>query len=95
MSQYTAKYFIKFFNAIPDEKWKVGSSSPHENAGCAIHHAFRTNNEHGEELMKLFACKNLLVSSVNDHGDGLVRFPQETPKERILAALEYLDNPEK
>lgn len=92
MSKYTTKYFIEFFSAIPDENWKVGSSFDGENTGCAITHAFRASSECGNELVELFGRANLLVSSVNDCGDEIVRFPQETPKARILAALEYLDN---
>lgn len=95
MSKYTVKHFIEFFSAIPDEKWTVGSGLG-DGCGCALDHAYSTT-EQGQALVRLFENKGLLVSQVNDHGDGgghgefQFRFQQATPKARILAALEYLD----
>lgn len=96
MNQYTAKHFIEFFSAIPDEKWCAGVKFDDATRCCAITHAFRYSSDQGHALISLFGRVNWLVSEVNDRGGGniycSIKFSQTTPKARILAALEYLDN---
>lgn len=93
MSKYTTKYFTKFFKGIPAKKWKVGSSSKGDATGCALHHAGTRSLKSVSALINLFGRANLTVSGVNDHAScgSFHNFMQETPKARILAALEYIE----
>jgi hypothetical protein len=97
MTTYTAEYFIRKFEAIPEEKWCVrcltdGASS------CALGHcgatrpisldvtrACRWDNDQANQLAKLFTAHRLNVELVNDGDDDC--YPQPAPKARILAAL--------
>lgn len=88
----TAQYFIEKFEAIPEEKWTVGE---YEDGGrcCALGHcgvrAGHPLTPEEDALTMLFlkadAENTLIVSRVNDGFDP--RYPQPTPKQRILAAL--------
>lgn len=91
---YTPDYYIKKFKRIPDELWitdELGSGKKH----CALGHCGmrpldgRTyHTPESRALQALFGNAILSVANVNDVPD--TRFPQPTPKGRILAALQYI-----
>lgn len=88
---YTVAYFIAKFEAIPEERWCVGSfyiNYPSEQA-CALGHCGAhyeaTWDPEAQELDSLFSYRDKDVLDINDGKDH--RYPQPTPKQRILAAL--------
>jgi hypothetical protein len=89
-------YFRNKFKDIPDEQWTVGSFTDEfkENAFCALGHcgARKTMNDTDESraLNRLIWTKTLSgIADINDGKDK--RFKQDTPKARILAALDFID----
>ena len=84
---YNADYFIAKFEAIPEEKWTT--LTYHEgDKSCALGHCGRTIGgctQESRALGDLFEKHGLWVPDVNDGCDS--RYPQPTPKQRILAAL--------
>lgn len=93
---YDAKHFLQKFEAIPDDLWFVGKfTDPDEPSHhCALGHCgWSEDNDENEEansLDRIFRFHGLQASSVNDndHSPRNGPFHQETPKARILAALE-------
>lgn len=95
--KYTIDYFIKKFEAIPEEKWTVGQYSDNENNHCALGHCgargfdivTTTETEESIALRKLFERYGQRVADVNDN----YTLFRSTPKSRILDALyEFRDN---
>jgi len=88
---YDVNYFIKKFEAIPDELWFIGDFVDPVNgsAKCAFGHCGMTNSigmnscNEGAALHRL--TKKYMVADINDGLDPNYRQP--TPKQRILAAL--------
>jgi hypothetical protein len=92
--EYTVDYFIKKFEAIPEELWLVGSrgeggaDSPHCAHGwCALGNidSLAGNEENG--LIEVFRpiMNGYGVATINNGYNE--RYQQPTPKQRILAAL--------
>lgn len=96
---YDVNYFIKKFEAIPEDLWITGLYYSRDRSGfCALGHCGVTEIDRTEEadaLESLFISnlrdiqkvhiKVRLVASIND---GLIdKYKQPTPKKRILAAL--------
>lgn len=88
--QYDVDYFIRKFEAIPEEMWcthlRYGGGGTH----CALGHieASSTNSGKEEFEFKMLMQGNqtsLTVVRINNGDDG--RYQQPTPKQRILAAL--------
>lgn len=91
---YDVNYFIKKFEAIPEEK--MGEMILQR--GCALNQCGMTNYGHttkeAEALMDLFedsfphlASKDTRFAVVFRINDGQHDYRQPTPKQRILAAL--------
>ena len=95
-NKYTVDYFIRKFEAIPDDRWTTEKYIDHDDRRCAIGHCgvSEDGNFVGAETPESCALRaifklhlgNLCVASVND-GDCPWLFPQATPRARILAAL--------
>lgn len=87
-------HFIKKFEAIPDDLWTVDVYRASSGRHCALGHCGESFTvgitDESRALENLFSDLNVPVSSVNDGKDS--RFQQPTPKQRILAALNYLKN---
>lgn len=82
----TAKEFYDFFSAIPEEKWTIGTFLSEDGRCCAMGHlgCSRDNTTApGMALENIFQATGRFVTEVNDWF-----YPRETPKQRILAALE-------
>lgn len=96
---YTVDYFIEKFSKIPEKEWCVNYyyifEGTYPEKRCALGHCGEHKmvvSPEAESLRNLF-MQNLVISvdRVNDSScDGV--FPQETPKARILAALEVIKN---
>lgn len=99
--QYTVDYFINKLEAIPEEKWRVGTLG-YDGHCCALGHCGVTNLEYladqkdseGYALCHLFKTSigrcgitnfSEYVWDINDNLDS--RYSQPTPRARILAAL--------
>lgn len=90
---YTVDFFIKKFEAIPEERW-CGDGAIHKwqsDQHCAFGHcgAQGAACEEGNALHNLVLdnLKNIFngVAGIND--GQVQRYQQPTPKQRILAAL--------
>lgn len=97
MTQYTVEYFKAKFEAIPEEKWCVGGFVDPKDSEkrCAMGHCgCAAKNPEIDALCDLFnSCREaghrmMWIGEINDGGDP--RFPQPTPKQRILAALDFI-----
>lgn len=97
---FTKQYFIDKFTAIPDERWTTNSLE-YKGACCALGHCGVRDwipTDESRALIALFTTLNLRYNE-DDHmlteepvwrvNDTNVRgrYPQATPKARILAAL--------
>jgi hypothetical protein len=97
--EYTIDYFIKKFEAIPEEKWTVKQYTDSENAHCALGHCgargydivTTIETEESKELRYLFLRNGMNVAHVNDNET----FFRSTPKSRILKALYDFKNNQK
>lgn len=99
MSKFSVHYFIDKFRAIPEEKWCVdeyGINGRH----CALGHCgyfvpagsrFEVSTPEGSALIELLGDLGG-ITEIND-GD-CDAYPQPTPKQRILAALQDIENME-
>jgi hypothetical protein len=92
---YTVDYFIKKFQAIPEENWLVGDYQNEDKTKfCALGHCGGTSNSFYNKDNKEYSllsemCLSILNRSIVNINDGTCprTFPQSTPKKRVLAAL--------
>lgn len=94
--EYTVDYFIKKFEAIPEDSFYQGEyANPYDNTKkCALGHCGRGNfhptaeSESLEMLIRAYSYKTDIIATVSLINDGSIKeFQQPTPKQRILAAL--------
>lgn len=93
-TNYDKAYFIAKFEAIPEELWCTHAFVDEEGRHCAMGHC----GDRSEIVSppECRALKSLLVDRYDGNAvpainDGLdPRYPQPTPKQRILAALNDL-----
>lgn len=102
--KYDAQYFIDKFEAIPDEKWCTKTFANNKGAFCALGHCGAIIGRYGDiNTEESLALKNLFASFGADYdvqpisflpswiNDGKYKeFLQETPKARMLAALQLI-----
>ncbi len=84
MSNYDVDYFIKKFEAIPDERWTVGQYHL-KGACCALGHCGALDGSPSEEADALDSLLHGCTVTINDNIDG--KLMERTPAARILAAL--------
>lgn len=92
MNNYTIQHFIEKFKAIPEDKWITGMYGTYGDKHCALGHCGQISGRSTLEssvLSRMFATRGMSVVNINDGPSP--RFPQDTPKRRILAALESFD----
>lgn len=92
--KYTKEYFIKKFEAIPEEKWCVEyfTAKYDKKCHCALGHCGETPNHippMARKLRELFDKKASVVS-INDNKTGEYNHLGSTPKQRILNFLKQL-----
>ena len=83
--------FIDRFKDIPEKKWCVGFYHTLDGRSCALGHLGSDTfgfSYKSKILIKLFDDHGFKVANVNDGLDN--RFQQDTPKKRVLAALDYI-----
>ena len=101
---YDVDYFLKKFEAIPDDLWLIGTFQRTDEAGvirrCALGHCGGDGDGKYPEmtneyiaLKRIFTYADFLgkafyVTTINDGNDP--RFQQPTPKARVLAALNHI-----
>jgi|SRR6476469_951419 len=89
---YDVDYFIRKFEAIPDELWTTGKCVAGEKR-CAIGHcgerSLRNDDDYGPEAQALISILGAFDTDVTDINDGcyLPENDPSTPKQRILKAL--------
>lgn len=91
MKKYMVDYFIKKFSEIPDEEWGIREYVSYDDGRrCAIGHCGGPWSEESNTLRNL--VQEFLGCSVTGINDGLKQHGNagETPKERILNALELI-----
>ena len=88
---YNVDYFIKKFEAIPEENWTVGVYEDGDKCcamgHCGIRDDFSVPDTYeSRELFRLiFSNYSCHVTNIND--GEIEGYQQPTPKQRILAAL--------
>lgn len=88
---YTADYYIDKFSAIPECKWTTENYVNFNGQKCAMGHCGRTNKSsttESDHLIVLFLDNCFHIDSVND--GNIATFNQNSPKSRVLAALNYI-----
>ena len=98
---FTVEYFIKKFEAIPEEKWCMGRITDDQGRHCAMGHCLEKGTV-SEELLALGRIFNSIVDSSNHNAeiwevnDGFYLYKElgDTPKQRILNALYEVKNQE-
>lgn len=95
MDLFSVDYFIDKFKAIPEEKWGIKNyilfDKTDKETRCAVGFCRDYTREptiESDALLSLFQNADLDIFSINDR--KAISFPQDTPKQRILAALEYI-----
>lgn len=93
MMIYDVNYFIDKFSKIPENLWCINSRDDGHGRRCA--HGWCDINNYGDEMFtkeelalhQVFKplCNGGGCAYINNGGDK--RYPQPTPKQRILAAL--------
>ena len=88
-TQYTVDYFIKKFEAIPEDKWTTRTYCLYDKR-CAMGHCgvstYKNDGKEADALRRIVVIHfGTTVSLIND-GD-IPAYQQPTPKQRILAAL--------
>lgn len=93
---YSIDYFIKKFEAIPDNMWRTRDFTNEQGQCCVFGHCgLRKNNLHtwseeAKALLNIFYANGESAVTVNDYDD--MSYPEPTPKGRILAALNKFKN---
>lgn len=87
--KYDVDYFIKKFEAIPDEKWCINEIDNGRGQRCALGHTWGLFGE-TKETEALCNVMNWRVSFINN-GESH-DYKQSTPRARILAALNDIKN---
>jgi N-acetylglutamate synthase-like GNAT family acetyltransferase len=78
---YTPAYFIEKFRAVPDGKW----ADPMEHLGVKNLYALKPE---AQALADLFREAGFWMMELNHEPNS--KFQQDTPKARIIAALELI-----
>lgn len=89
MNNYDYDYFIRKFEAIPDEQWAIRAYVAGDSR-CAFGHCGMTNHGAIPKIPECAALRELiggnhLVTRINDGVES--GYDQPTPRARILAAL--------
>ncbi len=88
------QYFIDKFEKIPEDRWCTGLFTKGDNhcayGHCGVMQPLQETVE-SKRLSYLFRFSGI-VTDINDGRDK--RYPQPTPKQRILAALRDVKNKE-
>lgn len=89
---YNVNYFIKKFEAIPEEMWLAGGLGDNGGRRCALGHchADALSSKATKESSLLMVLLKFRAPEINDGEDE--RYQQPTPKQRILAALNDVKN---
>lgn len=93
--QYSVDFFISKFEAIPEEEWTTGTQQNEIGQRCAFGHCMpeeircygRLEFGFGHTTDEGIVLWKLLRSPARINNGKDLRYPQPTPKQRILAAL--------
>ena len=93
--KYDIDYFIKKFEAIPEEKWHTKHFRNKEgDKFCALGHCNqRLASKHTEESQALYSIDER-IALIND-GKNLFKRIGKTPKERVINHLKKLKSLDK
>lgn len=96
--EYTVDYFIKKFEAIPEDNWITASLYDPEIGCCVLGWCgVRSLRYHTSESRALASLLGIHPNTLYRINDGIadykhLRMTLETPKQRILAALNNAKN---
>jgi len=96
---YTRDHFIAKFEAIPEDKWVKGFYTDGQGNCCALGHCgmkaasyedapVESSTNESRALSRLLLVHDLSIIDIND--GQCAAFRQDTPKQRVLAALRSL-----
>jgi hypothetical protein len=84
---YDVDYFIAKFEAIPEDEWCVGHFISMDGTKCALGHCGDEGTGDSPEANALGCLFPYLGDVININDGRHSDYPQPTPKQRILAAL--------
>jgi hypothetical protein len=94
MSQFTPKYFVKKFEAIPDDQWCTGTLSEGDNRFCALGHlGLRDYYDEPTDEVRAITAMFPPCAPRHDYWSGVAELndgdPKDgmTPKQRVLGGL--------
>lgn len=87
--KYDLEYFIKKFEAIPEDQWTAGVFMDDDGRCCAYGHCGANENSPTLESGMLSDLCPLTIS-VNDNKAGKYSHFGDTPKERVVNYLKSL-----
>ena len=92
---YDVDYFINKFKSIPEDKWCVDEFVNKQGQCCVYGHCGLTDVEYdspeADDLGDLFYSIGYLNPALVNNGVD-PRYTQNTPKQRIMAALKDIKN---
>lgn len=83
---YNIDYFIKKFEAIPEQNWCIKAVRK-DHQCCVMGHCLQKGEFTSEELLSLGKVFGSLSLAMNINNGDSSNYKQSTPKQRILAAL--------
>ena len=85
-------WFIEFFESIPEDKWSADKFNDPDGKHCALGHllARDDNREKYNTFIRLIYKHAQEVHFVTVNAVKTEKFPQETPKQRVVAAVKYI-----
>lgn len=97
-SVYDVDYFIKKFEAIPEEKWCINTRLDHHGNRCALGWCYQSDRDAEDSMTTIANIEEtkltyLFNGVLLERGVGWVnngyslKYQQPTPKQRVLAAL--------
>ena len=88
--KYNLRHFIVRFRIIPDAYWYVGAlqNPDHQDQKSALGHC--TSDDEAINLRILCSQYDLPIDKVNDGTIKDSRITKNSPKERVLQALEWI-----
>lgn len=93
---YDVDYFIKKFTAIPEEDWAVEEFVTKDNKRCVLGHCGVTDDADVLTVEAIVLSRliysnfDVLTVDINDGNRNDTEYLGNTPKKRILAALELI-----
>lgn len=91
--KFDLEYFIKKFEAIPEDQWTTGRYEDDKGCKCAYGHCGLSKGQHcnkESDALDDITRPKTFMSRVNDNVDGNFNDFGSTPKQRVVNYLKSL-----